>query len=432
MFCPALASPGQLQDASPARVTIPPILLIEPREATPLDAQIRASQERIKRAAPSGAELERLAWLFVAKARTSSDPGFNTLAAVAADSLEQAFKLNNEAWLIRGHVLHTRHRFAEAEQLGRRLVTSRGAPGDYALLGDALYDQGRIDEAANAYQHMVDLKPSLDSYSRAANIRWIRGDVAGAVELQSLAVRSGGPGDPGSLAWSLVRLGHLVWQQENAAEAGALAARALELVPDFQPALLLQGRLLLAAGDVNGALAPLAAAVAILPLPEGRWVYADALRAAGREAEAAEQETRLVREGPAEDPRTVALFLATHGRDPATAARLASAELEQRTDIMTHSVVAVALAQAGRIEEALTHQRASRLEGAVDARLLLAVGRVAALARQPDAARLLEQAGRLSAQLLPSERRLLEDSLALLSPASGPMRNAHATNQKSS
>src|SRR5258708_17998601 len=124
-----------------------------------------------------------------------------------------------------------------------------------------------MGEAAEACQQVVDLKPSLDSYSRAANIRWIKGDLAGAIELQTLAVRSGGPGDPGALAWSLVRLGQLVWQQGNAAEAGVLASRALELLPEFEPALLLQGRLLLASGHAVDALVPLRRAGAILPLP---------------------------------------------------------------------------------------------------------------------------------------------------------------------
>ncbi len=407
--------------------TIPALLLISPRDATPLDTQIRGSQARLKASAAPGPELERLGWLFIAKARASSDPGFFTLAGIAADALEQKFDLPQEAWLLRGHVLQTRHRFAEAEELAQRLVVARGAAADFALLGDALYDEGRIAEAARAYQQMVDLKPSLDSYSRAANIRWIKGDLAGAVQLQALAVRSGGPGDAGALAWSLCRLGQLTWQQGDATTADTCAARALELVPDFAPALLLQGRLLLAADHATEALLPLARAVAILPLPEPRWVYAEALRAAGSEAEALAVEERLVREGSAEDPRTVALFLAIHGRDSSTAVQLAQAELNTRADIMTHAANALALSDAGRIDEALIQSRAALAEGTADARLLLCAGHVSALAHQPDAADLLERAGRLSAQLLPSEQRLLQHSLSLLSQGVSPPGNKTQT-----
>jgi len=420
---------------SAAKPEIPALLLIESQDKTPLDAQIRASQLRLRHAALRGPELERLGWLFVAKARASSDPGFYTLAGIAADALERNFGLVHEGWLLRGHVLHTQHRFAAAEELARRLVTARGAASDFALLGDALYDEGRIDEAATAYQRMVDLRPSLDSYSRAANIRWIRGDLAGAIELETLAVRSGGPGDPGALAWSLVRLGQLVWQQGDAPAANAEVSRALQLVPEFAPALLLQGRMLLASGRAEDALVPQARAVTVMPLPEPRWVYAEALRAVGRDQAASEIESRLVADGMAEDPRTVALFLATHGRDPATAVRLATAELKNRSDVITHSTNALALAAAGRIGEAITHERAALAEGTVDARLLLHAGRVAALARQPDAADLLRRASRLTPLLLPSERRLLTDSLALLPAGSGPTGNnnpTETTHQKTS
>lgn len=417
---------SEAAEASPSG-TIPSLLLIAPSEATPLDAQIRSSQTRLKASAVPGPELERLGWLFIAKARASSDPGFFTLAGIAADALEQKFGLPQEAWLLRGHVLQTRHRFAEAEELARRLVAARGAAADFALLGDTLYDEGRITEAARAYQQMVDLKPSLDSYSRAANIRWIKGDLAGAVQLQTLAVRSGGPGDAGALAWSLCRLGQLTWQQGDTTTATMCAARALELVPEFAPALLLQGRLLLAAGHATEALIPLARAVVVLPLPEPRWVYAEALRVAGREVEALAMEERLVREGLAEDPRTVALFLATRSRDSRTAVQLAQTELKTRADVMTHAANALALADAGRIGEALAQSRAALAEGTVDARIFLYAGHVAALAQQPEAADLLERASRLSAQLLPSEQRLLQDSLSLLpqgfSPPGNPTQN---------
>ena len=406
-------------------VRIPSIVLMEPPDATPLDAQIRTSQLRLRGTTVPAAELERLGWLFVAKARASSDPGFNTVAGIIADTLEDGFGRHHEAWLLRGHVLQTRHRFVEAEDLGRRLVSARGAPADHALLGDALYDQGKIAEAAASYQQMVNLKPSLDSYARAANIRWIKGDLAGAIELQTLAVRSGGPGDAGALAWSLVRLGHWIWQQGNAADAGELAVRALQLVPDFQPALLLRGRLLLAAGLPLEALVPLARAAEILPLPESRWVHADALRAVGRSSEAAELEERLVREGVREDPRTVAVFLATHGREVDKALQLAKDELNERGDVVTQSAHALALAAAGRIEEAVTPARASLNEGTIDARLFLHAGRVAALGSQPEAAELLGKAAALARLLLPSELQLLEKSLLLLPKGSGPRANAH-------
>lgn len=409
--------------------SIPALLMIPPRDATAIDRQILASQRKLEDTTAPGAELERLGWLYIAKARVSSDPGFFTLAGVAADALEHKFDLPQEAWLLRGHVLQTRHRFAEAEAIARKLVAARASAADFALLGDALYDEGKISEAAEAYQQMVDLKPSLDSYARAANIRWIKGDLEGAVRLQTLAVRAGGPGDVGALAWSLCRLGQLVWQQGDGVTAARCATRALELAPEFEPALLLQGRLLLAAGRPAEAIVPLARAVEILPLPEPRWVYAEALRAAGRDADAAAIEDQLVSEGRAEDPRTVALFLATRGREAAVAVQLAGTELNVRADVMTHAANAMALARDSKINDALSQIHAALAEGTSDARLFLYAGYVSAAAREPGAADFLRRATQLASLLLPSERRLLEDSLLLLPTSPGSKDDIKQTTQ---
>jgi len=198
-------------------------------------------------------------------------------------------------------------------------------------------------------------------------------------------------------------------------------------VPDFEPALLLKGRLLLASGQANDALVPLARAADILPLPEPRWVYAEALRAAGREREATEIEQRLVHDGATEDPRTVAIFLATRDVDSATATRLAVAELATRADVQTHGAAALSLAEAGRIDEAMTHAHAALAEGTVDARLLLYAGRVAVIAHQANARDLLTRARDGAQVLLPSERRLLDTTFALLSAESDSAANFQQT-----
>jgi hypothetical protein len=41
-----------------------------------------------------------------------------------------------EAMLLRGHALHSQHRFHEAEALAQQLVAKRGLGFDYGLLGD--------------------------------------------------------------------------------------------------------------------------------------------------------------------------------------------------------------------------------------------------------------------------------------------------------
>ena len=142
------------------------------------DAAISRAQLDAGSPAHDRAALERLGYLYVARARVSNNPGDYTLAEKAAACLEARYPDEAAALLLRGHVLHQLHRFSEAEQLARALVARRTVVLDYGLLGDALMEQGRLTEAATAYQKMLDLKPFYQSYTRAAHVRWLRGDLA--------------------------------------------------------------------------------------------------------------------------------------------------------------------------------------------------------------------------------------------------------------
>src|SRR5438034_5812373 len=75
--------------------------------------------------------------------------------------LEAKYPGSSEGLLLRGHALHSQHRFHEAEQVAQQLIKVRQAPFDYGLLGDVLMEQGRLRDAVGAYQKMLDLKPNL-------------------------------------------------------------------------------------------------------------------------------------------------------------------------------------------------------------------------------------------------------------------------------
>ena len=189
---------------------------------------------------------EHLGYRFVARARMSNDPGDYALAEQAAACLESMQPNEPAALLLRGHVLHQMHRFSEAEAIARRLVTVREFALDFGLLGDALMEQGRVAEAAEAYQKMIDLKPFYQSYTRAAHLRWLRGDVGGAIDLMRAAVKAASPRDPESIAWAYSRLAVYELQRGRLADAGQMADASLRTVPDYAAALLARGRIQLA------------------------------------------------------------------------------------------------------------------------------------------------------------------------------------------
>src|SRR5262249_27609184 len=134
------------------------IVLAPHAGSEPLDDDIRTLQREIAKVADPVSRLERLGWLFVAKARRTHDDGFYKLAEQCAACLDEKGQTAT-GQLLRGHVLHNLHRFAQAEALARELVRTRGEMADHGLLGDALVDLGRVAEAGQAWQKMLDLKP---------------------------------------------------------------------------------------------------------------------------------------------------------------------------------------------------------------------------------------------------------------------------------
>ncbi len=380
-----------------------------------LDRDIETVQRRIREAPEPRPFLEKLGWFYVAKARSSYDPGFYKLAEHCAAALEVTDPKSPEAMLLRGHVFISFHRFAEAEAMARELVKQRELPFDYGLLGDALMEQGRLTEAVAAYQNMVDLRPDLQSYSRVAYMRWLNGDLDGAIEAGRMAAGAASPLDPEAGAWSLTRLAQYHFQAGSLAEAKAACDLALSFSEDYPAALLLRSRMLIDAGTFAEAVAPAQRAAQVNPLPEFQWALADSLQAAGRTDEAANVEADLKQFGAQSDPRTFALFLATRGEQGESAVNLAQRELQDREDIFTHDALAWALTAAGRHDEAWPHMEKALAEGTVDARLFTHAGVLAArLERTAEAEAWLAKARDLQRTLLPSERQQLAAALAAL------------------
>jgi tetratricopeptide (TPR) repeat protein len=401
-----------------------------------LDKKIADAQAQVRTATDHFPALEKLGWLLIAKARVSFDPGFYKLAeqdALAMDSLRPA---SPESLLLRGYALQNLHHFKAAEPLARELVIRRGCAFDYGLLGDVLMEQGRLDEAVAAYQQMADIKPDLYAYTRAAHMRWLKGDLPGAIEAVQMAVQASSPRDAEPAAWVYTRMGQYQLQAGDWEKSRQYCVAALEYQKNYPPALLLSGRLLLAREQYSEAVEPLSLAAKLNPLPEYQWTLAEALRAAGRASEAETVERDLKSLGAATDPRTFALFLATRGEDIPTALALAKAELEARSDVFTHDALACALAASGQFGEADEQARLALAEGTQDARLFLHAGIVAReLSRVSEAQKFLDRAAALKQTLLPSERaqlKMISDSISRIGANSSPTETKNQTNKERS
>jgi tetratricopeptide (TPR) repeat protein len=373
-----------------------------------LDSEIRRLQDEVRAGRSPDVSLERLGWAFVSKARETFDSGYYKLAEQCALALDRRQPRCPEALLLRGHVLHNLHKFKEAEGVARELLSKRDLPFDFGLLSDVLMEQGKLEEAFDACQKMIDLRPDLHSYARGAHLRWLRGDLSGAEKLMRRAADAASPRDAESAAWVYTRLAGYQFQAGGRAAEESCAA-ALELRPNYAPALLLRGRLLLAAGRYEQACECLLRAAELNPLPEYQWALAEAFRAANRVDEAGKVESDLSTRGASADPRTFALYLATHGQSIELAVRLAREELDLRKDIFTHDALAWALVSARRLDEAQSEMDLALAQGTQDARLFLHAATLAhKTGRMEEAQRFTARAEHFKHTLLPSERAHLE------------------------
>ena len=384
----------------------PCVMALAPHQGTgDVDAGIARLQQSARDATDPITPLTSLAQQFITRARTSQVSTYYVMAEHAALCVESKDPGNAQALLIRGHLLHQFHRFAEAETLARQVVGKRGLFLDYGLLGDVLLEQGRIMDAADAYQKMIDLKPYFHSYTRAAHLRWIKGDLPGAIELIGMAIKAASPRDPESAAWAYTRLANYELQAGRSPEALRAADAALGYQPGYAAALLVRGRTLLADGNSAAAVDALRRAALANPLPEHEWALGDALRATGNLEEARTVEERLARGGASTDPRTFALYLATRRERADDALALAEKEMANRQDVFTLDALAWSLAAAGRAAEADAAMTRALAEGTKDARLFYHAGAIA-LARGDTARarRWLDKAAASAQMLLPSER----------------------------
>lgn len=372
-----------------------------------LDNDIARQQALIRNGSTSG--LERLGWTFVKKARNSFDASYYSLAEQCAECMKAHGATGPDTLLLSAHALQSLHRFNEAEAVARELVSMRERPFDYGVLGDVLIDQGKVREGAAAYQKMMDLRPDLQSYARAAHVRWLTGDLNGAIELMRLAVTGSSPNDAESAAWAYTRLSLYQLQQGAMKPALESCSAALDLKSDYAPAMLARGRILLALHRSSEAVVELQRAAELNPLPEYQWALADALALTGDRERAKQVESQIMDRGASEDPRSFSLYLATRDQNIEQAVQLAQRELTNRGDVFTHDALAWALAVAGRTAEAQEHATQALSEGTVDARLFFHAGIIAALNNDPtQAKRWLQKASLIQQMLLPSERTQLE------------------------
>jgi tetratricopeptide (TPR) repeat protein len=167
---------AESRSAAPAASRTPPAALAE-RGLSVAAGGVGATEltrlESAVRAAPRDPQLlTQLAFAYQLRWRATSDASFLPRSEGA---LRRSLRLdgrNPETILGLGSLALIRHEFRAALRYGRR--AQRLLPGSYrpyALIGDALVELGRYDEAFAAFETMASRRPGLASYARVAYAR---------------------------------------------------------------------------------------------------------------------------------------------------------------------------------------------------------------------------------------------------------------------
>ncbi len=358
---------GVLAEPSSSLPAVAPRALQDGAPSGPGGSKVVADLEAAVRAAPDQKTLTQLGFAYQQRWRETADASFLPRSETA---LERALRLEpryGNAVLGLGSLALIRHEFRAALAYGRRaerLLVDSGRP--QGVIGDALVELGRYDEAFSAFELMVTRLPGLASYARVAYARELTGDPEGAIAAMRLALAAAAGRE--SAAWAHVELAKLELGQGKVTAASREARRALRAFPGYPAARIALARVEAARGRLDRAVREAQRAAEAVPTVESVALLADLLDRAGRRAEARQQrqtvailEKLLGANGVRVDLES-AVYRADQRIRPAETVRLARAAREARPSIHGDDALAWALARAGRCAEALPFaERALRL-----------------------------------------------------------------------
>jgi tetratricopeptide (TPR) repeat protein len=336
-----------------------------PTSAEGLRQRISDMERRVREQPHDSGAVVLLADALLRQARATND---GRPANRAGEVLKAALKENPgqyDALRMLGAINLSQHRFREALEVARRARDLR--PNDawnYGVMGDALIELGDYDKAFETVDTMVTMRPSATAYARVAYGRELRGDLDGAVQAMQMAEQATPVQDLEAQAWYAAQVAELILRMGKLDDADREYRRALFLFPNYPHAMVGRGKVKVARGDGEGALAIYLEQFSRTPTLDLAARIGD-LYAESSNAVESERYYQLAEDlagpGVVQTEANLALFLAEHNRKLPEAVKIAEAVAAIRQDIFTEDALAWAYYKAGRLNEAfIASQRALR------------------------------------------------------------------------
>lgn len=371
------------ESRSAAQPSVTPVALSERAlgEAGGVSAATVATLEEQARIRPRDAALlTQLGFAYQLRWRETADASNLPRSEIALRRAIEAGTGDANAVLGFGSLALIQHEFRAALRYGRRAETLLpGSARPYGIIGDALVELGRYDEAFAAFERMVSLRPSLASYARVAYARELTGDRLGAVAAMNLALdAAAGQSEP--TAWSLVELAKLELSLGRIDAAGRHARAALRVLPGYPTARIELARVAIAQRRIDRAVTEARRAAEAVPTAQAVSLLADVLERAGKPDEARRQRAtvavidRLLEANGVQVDLESAVYRADNRVRPLETVALARRARADRPSIYGDDALGWALARAGRCVDALPFAQRSLRLGTKDALLYFHLG----------------------------------------------------------
>lgn len=339
-----MAAAGQKVERTPPRVITS-------------DDEITKAVE-LTRAHPSDAAWSHLGDVFMQKARETFDLSYYGRAEAAYRKAIERNAIEADALAGMAWVESARHEFEQSVEWANRALAVQPKRADaYGLLGDAAVEMGDYDKAFEHYQKMLDIRPDISSYSRAAHLLFLTGDVKKATWLMTKAIAAGAPYAENT-AWCRAQLALMQFAEGAYLPASQVLADALTKAPGNYHLLAAMGKVKAALKDYPAAIDYYQRAEAVVPQHEVVVALGDiyALQGNEHDAEAQYALVEVIRKlnrsnGVIGDLQWVQ-FSTDHARNLRQALGMAESEYKTRPNVYAADILAWCYFKNGMIPEA--------------------------------------------------------------------------------
>ncbi|MCA1703825.1 MAG: hypothetical protein LC808_11405 [Actinobacteria bacterium] len=347
---------------------------------------IAALEDKVATGEATARDFALLALNRLGRVRTESDP---TLIPEAQHLIDRSFAAqgadNFAALTASASLANASHDFSGSVRWARRAIeVNPDSAAPYGILGDALFELGHYERAETAYQKMVDTRPDVGSYVRAAYARQSRGDKAGSLQALRLALDATEPvGETAAfLHHQIGDVFHKERRYRRSIEENRTGVRA---APGFTPPTVGVAEGYIAQGKLRKALPIMRSAVKAIPSIEYFGTLGDILRALGRASEArtayadAAERLKVYRRSGVNPDVDFILFYADHGLRPKVALQEARGIYRNRPTAAAADALGWILHKTGHDAEAARFAEMSlRKALSPDARFYFHAGAIAA------------------------------------------------------